>query len=367
MDDFRRRFLYGGAAGAAVYVLNACAGPLKMTSTTNIPAPRLDDLYTRTKLMCFGRYAVELPAETEQIMGFQEIAGGFKSFSRAQYPDPASLLQDLWAREQRRSFRAAQMATVIADGPVPGAKYFWFFGDEVEKREDVRRLYSVIALGRAVYLYGGMSVKSEGFPPEDLFRRVSSLMRGMRAWDGKSVPREPGVCIEGAFIHEATHRFQEIMSSGFAFPSMPDVHFSVMSNKDASTQDENGIGLLESVRLAQRDAGVLGLLGGYPYTFLRRGKRALHGLWEGEEVLSRSTRDQALRFEWQLVGQSGNVARPAHLDISLSTRVRNNRVGAARTSAISEEQAVALWDRLLEGVKFRVAVPGATAASVALG
>ena len=45
----------------------------------------------------------------------------------------------------------------------------------------------------------------------------------------------------------------------------------------------------------------------------------------------------------------------------------DNKVGAALYSALSDEQAVALWDRLLEGVKFRVAVPGATAASVALG
>ncbi|MBU6442238.1 MAG: hypothetical protein KGS28_18610, partial [Betaproteobacteria bacterium] len=163
-----------------------------------------------------------------------------------------------------------------------------------------------------------------------------------------------------------TNRFQELMSSGFTFPSMPDVHFSVLSNKNASTRGTNGIGLLKLVERAQRDAGLFGLFGGYPYTFLRRGKRTLHGLWEGEEVLSRSSEDQALRFEWQLVGQSGNVALPAHLDISLMTRVENNRVGDARTSAISDEQAVELWDRLLEGVKFRVAVPGATAASVAL-
>ena len=192
-------------------------------------------------------------------------------------------------------------------------------------------------------------------------------MRGMRAWDGISVPREPGVCIDGAFIHEPTHRFQEIMSSGFVFPSLPDVHFSVLSNKNASTEAENGIGLLRSVQLAQRDAGLLGVFGGYPYTFLRRGKRTLHGLWEGEEVLSKSTQDQALRFEWQLVGERGNPARPAHLDVSLSTRVENNRVGAAGYSAISDEQAVALWDRLLEQIKFRVAVPGATPQSVALG
>ncbi|WP_297906547.1 T6SS immunity protein Tli4 family protein [Thiomonas sp.] len=367
MDDFRRRLLSGGGAGAAASILNACAGPLNMISTTKVPAPRLDDLYARTKLMCFGRYAVELPAETEQIMGPQEIAGGFKLFSRKDFMNPQQILESQWKKERSQLFREPEMITGIENGPVQNAMHFWYYRYEHAKREDRRWLDGAIAIDSRLYLYEGMTAKSVNLSADELFQRMSALMRGMRAWDGKSVPREPGVCIEGAFIHEPTYRFQEIMSSGFAFPSMPDVHFSVMSNKDASTQDENGIGLLESVRLAQRDAGVLGLLGGYPYTFLRRGKRTLHGLWEGEEVLSRSTRDQALRFEWQLVGQTGNVARPAHLDISLSTRVENNRVGAARTSAITDEQAVALWDRLLEGVKFRVAVPGATAASVALG
>ena len=338
-----------------------------MTSTTKVPAPQLDDLYARTKLMCFGRYAVELPAETEQIMGFQEIAGGFKQFALVDYRGPGFLLQSEWEKVTRHGRPDSQILTPISDGPVQGAKYMWFYDMEYARKADLRLLRGAIPIGPTLYLYRGMTIPREKITADDLFRDMTGIMRGMRSWGGKSVPREPGVCIAGAFIHEPTYRFQEIMSSGFAFPSMPDVHFSVMSNKDASTQDENGIGLLESVRLAQRDAGVLGLLGGYPYTFLRRGKRTLHGLWEGEEVLSLSTRDQALRFEWQLVGQSGNVARPAHLDISLSTRVRNNRVGAARTSAISEEQAVALWDRLLEGVKFRVAVPGATAASVALG
>ena len=101
------------------------------------------------------------------------------------------------------------------------------------------------------------------------------------------------------------------------------------------------------------------------FSFLRRGKRTLHGLWDGEEVLARRA-DGALQFDWELVGQRGNVARPSWMEIGLRTRVADNKVGAARTSAISEEQAVELWERLLEGVKFRVAVPGATAASVAL-
>ena len=336
-----------------------------MISTAKHPSVRLEDLFARTKLMCFGRYAVELPEQTEQIMGFQQIAGGFKQFSMATYKEPGQLLQAEWAKAASES-KTAEIVTPITAGPVPGAKYFWFYDVGYAKRNDVRLLDGAIPIGPRLYLYEGMASKNERLSPEDLFRRMSDLMRGMRAWDGASVPHEPGVCIDGAFIHEPTHRFQEIMSSGFVFPSLPDVHFSVMSNKNASTEAENGIGLLRSVQLAQRDAGLLGLFGGYPYSFLRRGKRTLHGLWEGEEVLSRSTRDQALRFEWQLVGQRGNVARPAHLDVSLSTRVQDNRVGQARSSSLSDEQAVALWDRLLENIKFRVAVPGATPQSVAL-
>ncbi|MDE2120035.1 MAG: hypothetical protein KGJ64_05035 [Betaproteobacteria bacterium] len=187
----------------------------------------------------------------------------------------------------------------------------------------------------------------------------------MRAWDGVEVPRQPGVCIDGAFIHETTNRFQEIMSSGFYFPSLPDVSFSVSSNKNAATDGPNGVGLLERVDRARARVNSMPLLGGYPYTFLRRGKRTLHGLWEGEEVLTRSSEDQALRFEWAMVGERGNVARPAHLSMALMTRVENNRVGAASGSSISDEQAVALWDRLLGNVKFRVMVPGATPQAVA--
>jgi hypothetical protein len=317
--------------------------------------------------MCFGRYAVELPEETEQIMGFQQIAGGFEQYSRRDFREPQDLLEARWQKERSHLFRQCEMISGFMPGPAENSKHFWYYQNEYAKREDRRWLDGAIAVDSRLYLYEGMTSRTAGLSADELFHRMSTLMRGMHAWDGTSVPREPGVCIDGAFIHEPTHRFQEIMSSGFVFPSLPDVHFSVMSNKNASTEAENGIGLLRSVELAQRDAGLLGIFGGYPYTFLRRGKRTLHGLWEGEEVLSKSTADQALRFEWQLVGQSGNVARPAHLDVSLSTRVQNNRVGAARYSTISDEQAVALWDRLLENLKFRVAVPGATAQSVALG
>ena len=40
------------------------------------------------------------------------------------------------------------------------------------------------------------------------------------------------------------------------------------------------------------------------------------------------------------------------------TKVEYNTVGAAKSASLSDDEAVALWDKLLSGLKFRVKVPG---------
>ena len=335
-----------------------------MNTSSRLSQAQIDALFDKPKLMCFGRYAVELPKEAEQIFGFQAIAGGFKREPTSKFRDPEDLLKANWHHTLEED-EESEMITRITNGPVPRAKYLWFYDGDFGKRHGLRMLDGVVQLGGSLYLYQGMTTRKPAVSADRLFANMTALMRGMRAWNGIEVPREPGVCIDGAFIHEPTQRFQEIMSSGFYFPSLPDVSFSVMSNKNAATDGPNGVGLLDRVESARARANSVPLLGGYPYTFLRRGKRTLHGLWHGEEVLTRSTDDHALRFEWAMVGERGNVACPAYMSIALLTRVRDNRVGASPDTSISDEQAVALWDRLLDNVKFRVMVPGATPQAVA--
>ncbi len=357
MQPSRRRML-AATAGAVAPLLSSCTLPLTMKSAFASPPPRVDDLFRRTKLMCFGRYALEVPVETEQDFGYQQIAGGFKSFPRSTFKEPKDLLTAQWAHLKLWP-NAPVMLGSFADGPVPSARYFWFYGDEVEERKDIRQIEGAIAVASSLYLYEGLAGGRDGLEPEELFRRMTDLMRGMREWNGVEVPRQPGVCIRGAFIHEPTQRFQEIMSSGFYFPSLPDVRFSVMSNKNASVEGDNGKGLLQRVDEARREQLF------YPYTFLRRGKRTLHGLWDGEEVLARRA-DGSLLFDWEMVGEPRNVARPPWFEVGLRTRVADDKVGAARASSLGDDEALRLWDRLLEGLKFRVAVPGCTPQSVAL-
>ena len=357
MSPSRRQWIRAGLGGLAAGALGGCRGTLAMNTSSRLSQAQIDALFEKPKLMCFGRYAVELPRETEQVFGSQNIDAGFKRFSGNKYRSPAALLEQEWKKALLRD-RTAHRITDAIDGPVSQAKYFWFYWNQEEKKDDSRLLDGAVQLGDGLYLYEGMADPYEGVSNDQIFRNMTALMRGMRAWNGIEVPREPGVCIDGAFIHEPTQRFQEIMSSGFYFPSLPDVSFSVMSNKNASVDGDNGHGLLRRVDEARREQMF------YPYTFLRRGKRTLHGLWDGEEVLARRS-DGALIFDWELVGEPGNPARPSWFEMGFRTRVANNQVGAAETTSISDEQALALWDRLLDNVKFRVMVPGATPQAVA--
>ncbi len=357
MQRSRRRML-AAAACAGVPSLNSCAWPLSMNIASTTPRVRVDDLFRKTKLMCFGRYCADVPIDTEQTFGFQNIDGGFKSFDVPAGPDPAKVLDAQW-RSALRTDPLSERITEIRPGPVAHAKHLWFHDGSLSKEEDLRTLDGAVAIGARVYLFEGMVSRRERMTAELLMSNMTALMRGMRPWNGVEVPRQPGVCIHGAFIHEPTHRFQEIMSSGFYFPSLPDVRFSVMSNKNASVEGDNGKGLLERVDEARREQIF------YPYITLRRGKRTLHGLWDGEEMLARRS-DGALLFDWEMVGQPRNVARPPWFVVGLRTRVADDKVGAAKSSSLSDAQALRLWDRLLEGLKFRVAVPGCTPQSVAL-
>ncbi|QBE67189.1 hypothetical protein EWM63_09765 [Pseudoduganella lutea] len=92
-------------------------------------------------------------------------------------------------------------------------------------------------------------------------------------------------------------------------------------------------------------------------TVLREGKRTVQH-WQGEESLFRRE-DGTHDFEWAFVGNPKDVANPSEYRIKMFTKVAYNTVGAADKASLTDEQAVALWDRLLAGLKFRVKVPGA--------
>jgi hypothetical protein len=126
-----------------------------------------------------------------------------------------------------------------------------------------------------------------------------------------------------------------------------------MSNKDASTAGPNGTGLIERHKRAMSEQDIV-FPGFGGMTRLRMGNHIVNG-WNGEEVLLRHNGKEgatAHEFLWAFVGKTGDVTKPASVDIQFDTGVEADTKLATRSS-LTDDEAVALWDRLVTGIHFR--------------
>ena len=89
---------------------------------------------------------------------------------------------------------------------------------------------------------------------------------------------------------------------------------------------------------------------------MREGKKTV-GIWMGEESLVRR-KDGTHDFEWEFISDERTVSHPGRLGAKLFSKVEQDRIGAAAKASLSDEEAIALWDRLLGSLDFRVPVPG---------
>lgn len=292
--------------------------------------PRLAVLFAKTKTICFGRYALEVPEEAELLWGPHEVPSRIEV-----HPGEAGNMQIV-----AEAFRARVLAkdstaelTYFGPGPSRNSVQIRWFADRLAKRVGAASGYTFVAAGNHLFEWRGIS-------------KIKTLIPVLRARDNNEIPRVPGICIDLGFIPDDTGAMQEIVSAGIQLPSFPDVSFSISSNKTASIDDERG--LLASIARQRSFVGDL-----YPkLTTLREGKRNV-GIWKGEESLVRRA-DGAHDFEWEVVGQERNTLHPAVFGVRMYTQVDADRIGAADHASLSDDEAVALWDKLLDSLRFRV-------------
>ncbi|WP_226939505.1 T6SS immunity protein Tli4 family protein [Janthinobacterium rivuli] len=318
---------------------------------------RLETLFSKTKIVCFGRYAVEVPQEAQLISGGTILLSEIKTIPGGIAEKNESIEEEI--EKIRKNNRTSEII-YNGKGPVENSWQLQYYDGKFSKEDGDLFFKTYVMKEKHIFILDGSIRKGESIKSatENQLFRVNSL----RLRDEEEVPNEPGYCVKHGFMSDNKYESQEMADAGLYFPSLPDVTFSITSNKDAygdyppaeyNAKVRGKLSLLARIQEAKDQQGK-----NYPpRTLLREGKRDVQH-WHGEESLILRT-DGVHDFEWTLVGTPRDIAYPAVLEASLYTKVAHNMVGAAEAASLTDEEAIALWDKLLSGLKFRVKVPGA--------
>jgi hypothetical protein len=319
--------------------------------------PKLQDLFKETKLVCFGRYALTVPKEAQLIWGSAWFPSQIDLFRGKR-----EAIKELVEREINKIKSADKTATITYNnpGPIEDSWQFRYYDSEAAKEYNLHFFNTYINKGDLIFLLGGSVEKGQS--EDETAAQEASRAKSLRLRREDDIPSEEGYCIEHGFMTSSFYGGQEMISAGIYFPSFPDVTFSISSNKDAYSdypKEEfvrmkvEELSLLARIRQAQAQQG-----SNYPdRTLLREGKRNVQH-WHGEESLIRRP-DGTHDFEWGFVGTPKDVANPSEFGVAMFTKVEHNTVGAAKAASLNDDEAVALWDKILSSLKFRVKVPGA--------
>ena len=314
--------------------------------------PRIERLFEHTKLLCFGRYVLTVPVESRLAFG--------KDFPTL--PNQAKDIEKVMEAERAKILAAHKTAEInyFGKGPAPNTWLIRSYEDKFAKKYELEgfRVYYIVG----PHIFKGGDGTDNGATAESILDYAVDTARNLRPREPDEVPTEQGLCHEFGFRRLDGSKGNVLTQVGLHIAALPDVVFSVQSNQTVNTNfPDNSYGLLKLIAERKREAGSR-----YPnLTTLREGKKRVHG-WDGEESLVRRP-DGTQDFEWMFIGENGgSVARPGNLNVSMRTKVEADRIGAAKASSLNDGEAIALWDKLLDGLKFRVAVPGAPADAVAI-
>lgn len=336
-----------------------CALPIALacisfpSEARNMTTPRLDQLFAKTKPVCFGRFVMDVPATAAVVPGPQAFGPNIESLPN----DVKSLARRAKAKRdevQAKSLTREQSEMVsFSEEPAPGSWTLIYWEDKLSKRVGIQSVDGFLATGPHGFTYFAETAPSEGRTIKFVTERLSYVATNLRARDPKEVPTEPGVCLDVGFIADDSGKFQEIFGIGLRFPELPDASFSVSSNKDAQPGDSFEDRRAEAKRAAFMVAPLATLFN--KVKTLREGKLKVQQ-GQGSEALFRRPMEEGEghwhEFQFEYAGQQYNHRNPAW-DASLFTGVEHNQAGST-SSSLTDAEAVALWDRLMASVRLRV-------------
>lgn len=307
-------------------------------------SPRLQPLFAKTKTVCFGQFVVEIPASATVVFGQTEVDYPIQYFSGEGAKVGQRVAELLGEVEKDRRFLDKHdiaefpLFGKVIDGAVEGQKLV--FGS---KDQAMYSIDSFIPVGNDLFVQHASGVISK----DDSIKSLNTAAKLLRLREENEVPTEPGACIEGGFV--AWRPEFENISLGVRLKEFPDVHFSVQVSKNQDYLVESSA-LEPRLDRAEKNGGIW-----YSRVkFFRRGPRQL-GNWNGFEALARKPAQEksteSHEFAFISLGALRDSLQPK-LDIKLDTGVKDDQTASVKPS-LTDEEAVALWDKLITSIRVR--------------
>jgi hypothetical protein len=330
---------------------------LERTTMTTL-SPRLEQIFVKTKPVCFGRFVIDVPATATVVFGRMTV-----DFEVTHLQGEASMIDERIAEQavklKKEDYLYREMNTpgslygqVVIDG-IPGQKTFVGAGD------DSYRISSYVPLGEDLFVFETNRILNTKEVRKDI-GEIGSIARKLRVRTENDIPVAPGICLEGGFVN-VNPTFENI-SMGIRLAEFPDVHLSISTLKNWDSADEYAK-LENRLKAAERDAIEEGKGELYKrIKFFRRAPRQM-GDWVGEEALARMPPENggfaSHQFQFYAMGAAKDILQPV-ADVQLDTGVKGNAT-KGREPSITDEEAVAIWDRLTGSIRARPTTPSVTA------
>lgn len=327
---------------------NRAAIPIKRQTMTELPH-RVQPIFEKTQTVCFGRFMMQIPATATVVYGPAEVDTPIEYFEGHSEKVAEHLSARLKEVEKEREFllkddlETLPLFGQVIDGSVPGQKIV--FGS---KNQIGYTIYSFVPVGKDLFVQHLNSV----LPQHDRIATINRVADSLRSRSEDEMPTEPGTCIAGGFV--PLEQKYERVTLGVRLKEFPDVHFSVEVHKNQERLAESG--RIELMREQARENAEQRGLGSLfaRIKILRKEARQL-GAWSGMEIATRTppheNDTEAHEFRFESLGAVSDPLQP-RLDVRLDSGVKNDR-RASLNPSVTDEEAIAIWDKLINSIKVR--------------
>lgn len=320
---------------------------------------RIQNFFENSKTVCVGRLLLDVPESAEVVYGTAQVPTSVFVIPGKGNRMEAIVRQRLEEIETEREYAGGGL---LKPDSVLGTVRTNQSGIQktvfgVSKRSGIfYQIHSYTRVGDDLFVQkiDARSQKEEYEKQINVLNNMASLFRSRGEHE---VPSEPGICIEDGFISDPPETMREYVTIGVRLAEFPDVHFSLLTINTLKWLASDAIE--PRLKEAEHDAIASGRGDWYArIKTLRRGPKQLN-IWKGYEVAThlppQKLEGDTHEFRFVSQGVPKNPMMPL-VDMQLRSGMKDNTVGGAKPS-VSDDEALAIWDRLTSSVRVRPVSP----------